>query len=90
MQCHLKLFLIREEKEKYIYKTPTPATEREARGCTIRNGRTAGPKRAKTYPSNPSGANLEPLTPSSLHYLPVFLAPLWALRQNPPRALLPN
>lgn len=52
VQCHLKLFLIHEEKEKYIYiyKTiPTPtATERAALGCTIREGRTAGPKHAKT------------------------------------------
>lgn len=99
VQCHLKLFLIHEEKEKYIYNHPhppphptprQPATERAALGCTIGEGETAGPKRAKMYPSNPSGANLEPLTPSPLRSLALFLTLFSASSQNPLWALLPN
>lgn len=74
------------EREIYIYPPPTPETERAALGCTMQERGTAGLKRAKTHPSNPSGANFEAPMLSPLCLLALFLSSPTALRQNP-RAL---
>lgn len=41
----------------------------------MREGGTAGPKRAKTHPSNPSGANLEPLNAFPTSHLAFLVIP---------------